>query len=304
MEVGEEWAYRLRSHAPSERVRVLEIERRKQSTRAVVEFLGDARNGRIENVPAGRLRVPWSEVTAFDVLMANWQRIDDYKLSQTEEHAVGVVFEQLIPDDVAGYDTGGAYNVGEIKDDRALEMLVRRPVSELVAAVPSFQHEGSWWLSAEGTLLLAEAACRVNPIPILIWVTEEERKCREAVKHGAERVNLDGERYTSEPDWEYELYRRLDLPVHEILREWCGHRAVSFHERLAAAEAEVHRLDELLARAADALRDNKLDHLAAWLDEEHECDRITPYNVRPTIDRPLDPAEIPVQVEYRRAWWR
>ena len=28
------------------------------------------------------------------------------------------------------------------------------------------------------------------------------------------------------------------------------------------------------------------------------------YNLRPTIDRPLDPAEIPVQVEYRRAWWR
>jgi hypothetical protein len=128
MQAGEEWAYRVRSHAPSERVRVLEIERRKQSTRAVVEFLDDARSGRVENVPVGRLRVPWSEVAAFDALMANWQRIDGYKLSQAEEHAVGVVFERLIPDDVADYDTGGAQNGREIKDDRALEMLVNRSV--------------------------------------------------------------------------------------------------------------------------------------------------------------------------------
>jgi len=304
MEVGDEWAYRLRSNAPSERVRIFEIERCGQSTRAVVEFLDNARSGHVENVPAGRLRVPWSEVAAFDALMVNWQHIDGYKLSQAEERAIGVVFEQLIPEAAATYNMGQVHNAAEIRDDRALELLVNRPVSELVAAVPSFQHDGSWWLSAEGTLLIAEAACRADPMPILAWVTEDEKKCREAVKRGAERVNLDGERYTSEPDWEYELYRKLDLPVHEILREWCGHRAVSFHERLAAAEAEVHRLDELLARAADAMRDSKLTQLSAWIDEEHERDRITPCNVRPTIDRPLDPAEIPMQVEYRRAWWR
>src|SRR5665647_3638236 len=208
MEVGEEWAYRLRSDAPSERVRVFEIERRKQSTRAVVEFLDNARSGHVENVPAGRLRVPWPEVTAFDVLMANWQRIDGYKLSAAEERAVLIVFEQLIPDNVVGCDAGAARNGAEIKDDCVLEALVNRPVSELVEAVPSFQHDGSWWLSAEGTLLIAEAACRANPMPILVWVTEQAKKCREAVKRGAERVNVDGERYTSEPSREYELYRR------------------------------------------------------------------------------------------------
>jgi hypothetical protein len=303
MEVGEEWAYRLRSDAPSEHVRVLEIERRKQSTRAVVEFLDNARSGHVENVPAGRLRVPWSEVAAFDTLMVNWQHIDGYKLSQAEERAVGVVFEQLIPEAAATYDMGQVHNAAEIRDDRALELLVNRPVSELVEAVLSFQHDGCWWLSAEGTLLIAEAACRADPMPILAWVTEQEKKCREAVKRGAERVNLDGERYTSEPDWEYELYRRLDLPVHEILREWCGHRAVSLYERLAAAEAENHRLDELLARVADSMRDNKLAHLATWIDEEHERDQITPYSIRPLVERPRDPSEIPVRIEHRRRWW-
>ncbi|HZL05001.1 MAG TPA: hypothetical protein VFE45_06240, partial [Coriobacteriia bacterium] len=220
-----------------------------------------------------------------------------------EERAGLIVFEQLIPENVAGCDAGAARNGAEIKDDCVLEALVNRPVSELVEAVPSFQQDGSWWLSAEGTLLIAEAACRAKPMPILTWVTEDEKKCREAVKRGAERVNLDGERYTTEPDREYELYRRLDLPVHEILREWCGHRAVSLYERLTAAEAENHRLDELLARAADAMGDNKLTQLAAWIDEEHERDRITPYSIRPLVERPLHPSDNPVRTEHRRPWW-
>lgn len=87
-------------------------------------------------------------------------------------------------------------------------------------------------------------------------------------------------------------------------RTCCGHRAVALYERLEAAEAEVHRLDELIARAADTLRHNNLAHHAEWLDEEHERDRITPYTIRPSIERPLDPRHIPVQIIYRKGWWR
>ena len=92
MEVGEELAYRLRSDAPSERVRVLEIERRKQSTRAVVEFMDNARSGHVENVPAGRLRVPWSEVAAFDALMVNCGGDPDGGMTNAKHREVGDTF--------------------------------------------------------------------------------------------------------------------------------------------------------------------------------------------------------------------
>lgn len=132
----------------------------------------------------------------------------------------------------------------------------------------------------------------------------DERKCRDVCKHGSTRTSpLDGETHQTSPEWEFARYLEFDRPIHELLRQWCGHRAVSFQERLEAAEAEVHRLDELLARAADACRDNKVAHVAEWIDEEHERDRITPHTVRPVVDRPLDPHEIPVQVVYRTKWW-
>jgi hypothetical protein len=88
--VGEEWVYRLRDYAPSERVRVLAIQPKKTSVRADVEFLDDP--GRVENVPGARLRDLWANVVAFDELMANWQRIE-FELTG----AVDEVVVELVP---------------------------------------------------------------------------------------------------------------------------------------------------------------------------------------------------------------
>ena len=35
------------------------------------------------------------------------------------------------------------------------------------------------------------------------------------------------------------MYLKYAKPLHELLREWCGHRAVGLQERLGAAEAEA-----------------------------------------------------------------
>lgn len=304
MEVGQEWAYRVRTTAPSQRVRVLTIEHRKNTTRVSIEFLGGESAGAVESVPAGRLRCLWPQVGEYDALMANWQRLGGYKLTSAEETAVWVVDELLIPEGVVTIDSGNVLNCAGIQDIGGLERLTRKPASSFLDAAPSFQDGDTWWLSAEGTVAIAEAACRAHPMPVLEWVMAAERKCREVCLRGASRTSLDGEQYQSSPEREYALYLEFDRPVHELLRQWCGHRAVTFQERLEAAEAEVYRLDELLARAADACRDNKVDHVADWLDEEHERDRITPYTIRPVVDRPLDPNEIPVRTVYRKAWWR
>jgi hypothetical protein len=44
-------------------------------------------------------------------------------------------------------------------------------------------------LSPTGTVLLAEAACRANPMPILDRVIEAETEARHKCKRGSERIN-------------------------------------------------------------------------------------------------------------------
>jgi hypothetical protein len=60
MEIGEEWIYRLTAFSSSERVRILDIEKRKQTTRVDIEFLDGERAGRRENVPGTRLHGLWA----------------------------------------------------------------------------------------------------------------------------------------------------------------------------------------------------------------------------------------------------
>ncbi|MBF6063277.1 hypothetical protein IU500_17480 [Nocardia terpenica] len=71
-----------------------------------------------------------------------------------------------------------------------------------------------------------------------------------------------------------------------------------------AAEAEVRRFDLLVARLIDIVKEHN-SLLAETLEGEHEEERITPATVRPVIDRPLKPSEIPVRYirTRQRRWW-
>lgn len=301
MQPGEEWVYRLRDSAPSERVRVLAIHPKKTGSRVDVEFLDD--NGRKENVPGARLRRPWSEVAAYDVLMANWQRID-FDLTEVEDAAACEVFDNLIPAEIATYEWSPVRYATGIHDRARLEELLGMELAELLDGVPSFEHNEVLMVSPEGTLRIAEALCEKRPADVLAWVMKEEEEIREKCKRGRriQRSSGPGETTTS-PEWEYEWYLKSDKPRHELLRQWCGHRAISFHERLAAAEAEVRRLDILVARLIDDVRARGGDFFADFMEEEHNKERITPEKVRPVVERPLSPHEIPVrEVPVRRRW--
>ncbi len=96
MEIGDEWIYRLKTFSPSERVKILDIEKRKQTTRVDIEFLDGKRAAARDNVPATRLHGPSSAVAAFDDRMANWERLNHSDIDRTEESAVGDVFNLLI----------------------------------------------------------------------------------------------------------------------------------------------------------------------------------------------------------------
>lgn len=305
MEIGQEWIYRLKVFSPSERVKILAVEKRKQTTRVDIKFLDGERVGQCDNVPANRLHGLWSTVTEYDERMANWQRLGSSELDEVEESAAGEVFDALIPKNVATYYDSPVRNGGSVRDREALERLMCQPMSDLLEQVEWFERDDVLELSADGTLLIARYVCAANPAPILDRVMAEEAEIREYCKRGREYEAYDGSgKQTSSPEREYESYRKHERPVHELLRGWCGHRSVTFVERLTAAEAEVRRLDILVAEIIDTVRQHNTIHADGY-ESEHNEERITPESIRPVVDRPLAPWEIPVREIRVRAprWW-
>ncbi|WP_280500590.1 hypothetical protein [Nocardia farcinica] len=306
MEFGDEYIYRAKDFARSQRVRILGIERRKTTTRVDIEFLDGEAQGTRENVPGSRLRGPWAQVDEFDWRWANWERLneDHYEMTAVEEYAVAQVFSTLIPDEVAEIEGRPIRDCIAVHDVTALEQILQIPMEKLTADIAWFEADDVVHLSSAACILMAELACRQNPTPILELVLKDEGERRERCKHGRtfEAVDGAGER-TSTPEQEYDNYRKHHRPRHELLRQWCGYRAVTYHERLLAAEAEVERLDILAARAIGILKEGNA-FLGRELEEEHERERITPEKVRPVVDRPLDPSEMPVIVKRRQRRWR
>jgi hypothetical protein len=238
--------------------------------------------------------------------MANWQLLGNADLDETEEWAVEEVFSILITEDVATYYDSFVRNGTTVRDIARLEAIMRRPLLEILEVVEWFDHDGVTELSANGTLLIAEHACRANPVPVLDKVVASEAGAREHCKRGKAYKGFDGEERTTTPEREYEWYRKHLGPYHELLRQWCGHRSVTFYERLTAAEAEVRRLDILVATLIDRLKHHDDVIHADIYEREHDEERVTPETVRPVVDRPLAPWEIPdreVPARRRGRWW-
>jgi hypothetical protein len=236
---------------------------------------------------------------------ANWQRLDQDALDANEDWAVTEVFDLLIPEEVAAYDRSCVRDGASVYRPDGLEQIMRRPLIDVLEQVEWFAHNGTTELSAKGSLLIAEYACAANPLPVLDKVMASEAEARELCKRGRDYKGLNGEERTSTPEWEYEWYRKRLRPCHDLLRQWCGHRPVTFYERLTAAEAEVRRLDILVAKLIDRLKHHD-DTIHADIDErEHNEDRVTAATVRPVVDRPLAPWELPVREvpARRRRWW-
>lgn len=304
--IGDEQIYRLRDYDHSERVRLVEIDSRKKTPRYVVEFLEGEKQGQRENVPLRRLRGDWAEVAAYDDLMANWQRLEESWMEERESDAADVVFERLIDSEIATGVWTPVRGATKILNADGLAPLLGIRVEELLAQVDWFVLDGETIISPAGTMLLAQYACQVNPMPVLDWVVEEEKEYRHYAKHCRASKSFEGEEYTTSPEWEYKMYLEYGKPLHEILRAWCGYRAVTFQERLEAAEAEVRRVDELITRLFEQLK-SRGEHSASVdvVARAYEEERITPHNYRPVVDRPLKPNEIPVRyVNTPRRWPR
>src|ERR1700742_4420214 len=95
-----------------------------------------------ENVPGTRLPRPWSDVGEYDELMANWQRLDQDALDETEDGAGTEIFYILIPEDVAAYDRSCVRHGASVYRQDALEQIMRRPLDDVLDGVEWFAHNG------------------------------------------------------------------------------------------------------------------------------------------------------------------
>lgn len=302
---GEKWAYRRRDDAASERVLVGALHRHGQKFRADIKYLSGDKTGLEENVPRNRLRVRWDEVGDYDALMEGLECLRTEALTKAEESALWKATELLLPTEVAELFASPVDEALLIHDQHKFEALLGEPLSALQSDFAWLLYDGKPCLSPKASLRVAELLCRKNPATVLEAVMAEEAVAREKSKHGGTVTSFESnEPVSTSPDLEYKFYLKWDKPVHEILRHWCGYQAVTDHERLLAAEAEIQRLDTLLASALTSLRQfNK--HWADAYTQEHENERITPYSIRPIPERPLQPHELPViRVRTRRQWWR
>ena len=183
--VGDEWVYRARDAAASERVRIQAVIPKKASARVELLFVNDPAQ-RVEKVPGSRLRVPWAEVVAYDAVMANWRRIDDRQLDDVEEAGVDIVFGLLIPEEVASVEWSPVSGATAVQDRAGLERVTGLPVEEIMAGIESFDLDGTLMLSPVGTPFIAEAACRRHPRPVLDRVIGKETQAQHKCKHAAE----------------------------------------------------------------------------------------------------------------------
>ena len=192
MDIGDEWIYRRKTYSPSQRVKILGIEKRKQTTRIDIELLDGERIGLHDNVARSRLHGLWSTVVECDERMANWQRLSGSDIDDSEESAFGDVFDILIPESIARYDNSSVRNGATVRDRAALEQLMRRRMDDLLDCVEWFDHDDVMELSADGTLMIAQYVCAGNPSPLLERVLSEEAQSRVCCKGGREYDAIDG----------------------------------------------------------------------------------------------------------------
>ncbi|WP_404287724.1 hypothetical protein [Glutamicibacter arilaitensis] len=142
-ETGDELIYHVGEYSLSSRVRIVEVDRRKKTPRYIVEFLGGDKPGGVqENVPGGRLRAPWADVTEYDALMANWEGINQAQLTEIEESAVDSVFEMLIPEEIAQWQWSPVHYATRIHDKGALQALIGITVEDLLTQTEGIEVEG------------------------------------------------------------------------------------------------------------------------------------------------------------------
>lgn len=140
MQPGDEWVYRLRDSAPSERVRVVSIvEGKRGNFRADVEFLDGAAAGATENIPGSRLRAPWAELNHYEATDQAWTAIAAESITDVESNVINLVYTALVPREAATREWQPVMGTTAVHDLPRLEGLLGCPLEHAVAGSVVFK---------------------------------------------------------------------------------------------------------------------------------------------------------------------
>lgn len=181
---GQEWAYRLRDDSPSERVQVLALHQEVRRFRVEILHLDGNASGREENVPRGRIKVPWAEVAQYDATMDGWRRLRAEPIDENESSAMWAALKLLIPSEVAELFATPVDDALVVHNQEALETLTGQPLSLIQTEFSWIENDGKPCLSPLASLSVVEMACRKNPNPVLDLIMAEETEAREKSKRG------------------------------------------------------------------------------------------------------------------------
>jgi hypothetical protein len=250
---SEAWAYRARQADPLVEVVVKKIGSRRP-IRALVRFVDPSFEGLEDWVPPARLKVPWADVEAFEAKERRWAAIlatfgDD---DERDADAAGIVFDRLIPEEVARVWDYHADGVVAIDDVAALaELLGLNPV-ELHDPL-SFVEDGHLIVPWPVTRRIAMQAAGLTPDPVMQYVEHEEADARHEATYGRVYRQRGGPTHI-EPEICISIDEEHGAPVRGLLRSWCGAEAVDRWDELRELRLEVLRLGELVQAAAEELR--------------------------------------------------
>jgi hypothetical protein len=176
---GEEWAYRLRDDAPSERVHIVAVHQEGRRFRVDIRHMHGHPPGREESVPRSRLKVPWKDVVSYDASMDGWRRLKAESIDGHEASALWAALELVIPSEVAELSVATSDDSLTVHDHVAFETLTGQTVAAFQSQFSWLVHDGEVFLSPRAALAVAELVCRRNPAPVLDLVMAEEAVARE-----------------------------------------------------------------------------------------------------------------------------
>ncbi|MBB5153330.1 hypothetical protein [Saccharopolyspora phatthalungensis] len=246
------WAYRKGAHDPVTCVDILRLGSTRPA-RVRVRFVEDAYEGHEDWVPPNRLKVRWKDVAAWQEREERWNAVRDASAearNTTENDAAGWIFD-LLP----------GYNYAKQLWGRDEGALAIRDVDALVAdlgidrtivvgdPVAFTDDDGSlivpWRVMHEVARLLAQKHSDHYISEVTKEEREHEHKNRWGYMSGSGHISAE---ICAEVDEEH------GRPLRDLIRQWCGAKAIARQDELDALRAEVKRLGTLVERAVDAVR--------------------------------------------------